>query len=94
MWRKPNKTMVPAFQPEIIQVGVVSVMVQGLFIWHSVGPLVRLETSLIGERYVRILSDWLHPRMLVESILRSKSAVLRPPGGGRLTEYYSSVPFF
>jgi transposase len=63
VWRKPHEAMDPACQQGIVQAGGASVMVWGVCSWHALGPLVRLETTLTGARYVSILSDHLHPFM-------------------------------
>ncbi|GFU43050.1 transposable element Tcb2 transposase [Trichonephila clavipes] len=37
-----------------------SVMFQGVCSWRDMGTLIRLDTSLTLDRYVRILCDYLH----------------------------------
>ena len=63
VWRKPHEAMDPACQQRIVQAGGASVMVWGVCSWHALGPLIRLETTVTGARYVSILSDHLHPFM-------------------------------
>ncbi|GFX04274.1 transposable element Tcb2 transposase [Trichonephila clavipes] len=38
-----------------------AVMVWGVYSWRDMGPLIRLDTTLTGARYVSILSDHLRP---------------------------------
>ena len=40
-------------------------MVWGVCSWRDMGPLIRLDTTLTGNRYVIILSDHLHPFMSI-----------------------------
>ncbi|GFY19170.1 transposable element Tcb2 transposase [Trichonephila clavipes] len=42
-----------------------SVMVWGVCSWRDMGPLIRLDMTLTGERYLSILSDHLHPFMFI-----------------------------
>ncbi|GBL82469.1 hypothetical protein AVEN_252597-1 [Araneus ventricosus] len=46
-----------------IQSGGTSVMVWDVCSWRGMGPLIRLETTLTGDRYLTILSDHLHSYM-------------------------------
>ncbi|GBM36191.1 hypothetical protein AVEN_97562-1 [Araneus ventricosus] len=47
------------------QSGGASVMVGGLCSWGEMGPLIRLETALTGDRHVTILYDHLYPFMSI-----------------------------
>ncbi|GBM23321.1 hypothetical protein AVEN_97734-1 [Araneus ventricosus] len=40
-------------------------MVWDVCSWRDMGPLIRLETTLTGDRYLRILSDHLHSLMSI-----------------------------
>ncbi|GFY11419.1 transposable element tcb2 transposase [Trichonephila clavipes] len=40
-------------------------MVWGMCSWHDMRPLIRLDTTLIGGRYVSILFDHLYPFMSI-----------------------------
>ncbi|PRD23477.1 UNVERIFIED_CONTAM: hypothetical protein NCL1_46232 [Trichonephila clavipes] len=40
-------------------------MVWGVCSWRDMGPLIRLDTTLTGDRYLNILSDHLHPFMFI-----------------------------
>ncbi|GFX86723.1 HTH_Tnp_Tc3_1 domain-containing protein [Trichonephila clavipes] len=51
----------PTCQQETVQVGGGSVMVWGVCSWRNMGPLIRLDTTLTGDRYISILPDHLHP---------------------------------
>lgn len=42
-----------------------SVMVWGVCSWRDRGPPIRLETTLTGDKYVRILEGHLHPFVLI-----------------------------
>uniref|UniRef100_A0A4W4EIZ2 Uncharacterized protein n=1 Tax=Electrophorus electricus TaxID=8005 RepID=A0A4W4EIZ2_ELEEL len=48
VWRKPHEAMDVACQQGTIEVGSGSIMVWGWFNRHSMGSLVRLQTSLTG----------------------------------------------
>ncbi|GFT84928.1 transposable element Tcb2 transposase [Trichonephila clavipes] len=52
-------------QQRTVQAGGASVLVWGVCSWHAMGPLIRLDRILTGERYVRILSDLVHPFMSI-----------------------------
>lgn len=49
--------------PQTMHRGGCSVMVWGVCSWSDMGPLMRLDTTLIAVTYVNILSDHLHPFM-------------------------------
>jgi len=53
--------MDPACQVGTVQAGGLSVMVWGAFSWHGMGPLVILDATLTGARYLQLLGDRLHP---------------------------------
>ncbi|GFW50322.1 transposable element Tcb2 transposase [Trichonephila clavipes] len=40
-------------------------MVWGVCSWHDMVPLIRLDMTLTGDRYISILSDQLHPFMSI-----------------------------
>ncbi|GBN41436.1 hypothetical protein AVEN_174873-1 [Araneus ventricosus] len=46
-----------------VQSGGASVMVWDVCSWRDMGPLIRLETTLTGDRYLSILPDHLHSFM-------------------------------
>ncbi|GBL78167.1 hypothetical protein AVEN_42746-1 [Araneus ventricosus] len=48
-----------------IQSGGTSVMVWDVCSWRDIGPLIRLETTLTGDRYLSILPDHLHSFMSI-----------------------------
>ncbi|GBO22448.1 hypothetical protein AVEN_84715-1, partial [Araneus ventricosus] len=48
-----------------IQSGGASVMVWDVCGWRDLGPLIRLETTMTGDRYLSILSDHLHSFMSI-----------------------------
>ncbi|GBN79645.1 hypothetical protein AVEN_182860-1 [Araneus ventricosus] len=48
-----------------IQSGGASVMVWDVCSWRDMEPLIRLETTLTGDRYLSILSDHLHSLMSI-----------------------------
>jgi hypothetical protein len=50
-------------QQGTMQSGGGSILVWGVFIWHGLIPLVRLNTSLTGNPYVALLGDHLQPLM-------------------------------
>ncbi|GFX96949.1 uncharacterized protein TNCV_1996811 [Trichonephila clavipes] len=57
--------MDPTFQQGTVQAVGESVKVWGVCSWCNMGPLICLDTTLIGDRYVSILSDLLHPFMSI-----------------------------
>ncbi|GFV61820.1 transposable element Tcb2 transposase [Trichonephila clavipes] len=52
-------------QQGIVQAGGRFVIVRGVCSWRDTGSLICLDTTLTGDRYVRILSDQLHPFMSI-----------------------------
>ncbi|GFV14228.1 DDE_3 domain-containing protein [Trichonephila clavipes] len=40
-------------------------MVWGVYSWSDMRPLIRLDMTLTGDRYLSILSDSLHPFMFI-----------------------------
>ncbi|GBL90016.1 hypothetical protein AVEN_175651-1 [Araneus ventricosus] len=48
-----------------VQSGGASVMVWDVCSWRDMGPLIRLETTLTGGRYLSILPDHLHSFMSI-----------------------------
>ncbi|GFU90770.1 DDE_3 domain-containing protein [Trichonephila clavipes] len=60
--------MDPTCQQGTVQAGGGSVMVWGECSWRDMEPLIRLNTTLTSDRYVSILSDYLH---LLLSIVHS-----------------------
>ncbi|GBM72196.1 hypothetical protein AVEN_203273-1 [Araneus ventricosus] len=57
------RVLEPACQQGTIQSGGAFVMVWDVCSCRDMGPLIRLETTLIGDRYLSILSDHLHSFM-------------------------------
>ncbi|GBM25320.1 hypothetical protein AVEN_232459-1 [Araneus ventricosus] len=53
----------PVYQQGTVQSGAVSVMLWDVCSWRDMGPLIRLETTLTGDRYLSILPDHLHSFM-------------------------------
>ncbi|GBM43164.1 hypothetical protein AVEN_128489-1 [Araneus ventricosus] len=51
--------------PGTIKSDGASVMVWDVCSWRDMGPLIRLETTLTGDRYLSILSDHLHSFMSI-----------------------------
>ncbi|GFW18835.1 transposable element Tcb2 transposase [Trichonephila clavipes] len=60
IWRLFHESMDPTCQKGTVQVGGGSMMVWSGCIWRDMGPLIRLDMTLTGDRYVSILSDHLH----------------------------------
>ncbi|GFX04945.1 uncharacterized protein TNCV_2249281 [Trichonephila clavipes] len=54
VWRQPHESMDPYMN---VQAGGDFVMIWGVCSWRDMGPLIRLDTTMTGERYVSILSD-------------------------------------
>ncbi|GFY27391.1 transposable element Tcb2 transposase [Trichonephila clavipes] len=57
--------MDPTCQQMTVQVSGGSVMIWDVCSWRDMGPLISLDTTLTGDRYVSILSDLLHPFMSI-----------------------------
>ncbi|GFQ97004.1 DDE_3 domain-containing protein [Trichonephila clavata] len=51
---------------ETVQGGGGSVMVWGLCSWPEMGPLILLDSTITGQRYVNILSNHMHSFMSCE----------------------------
>ena len=66
VWRTPHEAMDPACQVGTVQAGGLSVMVWGAFSWHGMGPLVVLDATLTGQRYLQLLGDHLHPFVMFQ----------------------------
>ncbi|GFV25266.1 transposable element Tcb2 transposase [Trichonephila clavipes] len=65
VWRRPYESMDPTCQQGTVQADGGSVIVWGVCSWRDMEPLIRLDTTLIGDRYVSILSNHLHPFMSI-----------------------------
>ncbi|GFU38333.1 transposable element Tcb2 transposase [Trichonephila clavipes] len=65
VWRQPHESMDPTCLPGTVQAGGGSVIAWGICGWHDMAPLIRLDTTLIDDKYVSILSDHLHPFMSI-----------------------------
>ncbi|GFY14820.1 transposable element Tcb2 transposase [Trichonephila clavipes] len=61
VWRQFHKSRDPTCQQGTVQAGGGSVMVWSVCGWHDMRPLIRLDTTLIDDKYVSILFDYLHP---------------------------------
>ncbi|MBJ5491542.1 transposase [Salmonella enterica subsp. enterica serovar Derby] len=59
--RKPHEAMDPSCQQGTLQAGGGGILVWGLFTWTEMGPLVRVTSSLTGQRYREILDDHVLP---------------------------------
>ncbi|GFX67715.1 transposable element Tcb2 transposase [Trichonephila clavipes] len=53
------------YQQGTVQAGGGSVMVRVVCSWRDMGSLLRLDMTLLSDRYVSILSDHLHPFMSI-----------------------------
>ncbi|GBM82320.1 hypothetical protein AVEN_128750-1 [Araneus ventricosus] len=60
-----GKCVDPVCQQGTIQSGGASVMVWDVCSWRDMGPLIRLDTTLTGGRYLSILPDHLHSFMSI-----------------------------
>ncbi|GFX90586.1 transposable element Tcb2 transposase [Trichonephila clavipes] len=63
--RQHLESMDPKCQQGTVQARKGSVIVRGMSSWHDMGPMIRLDTTLTGNRYVSILSDHLHQSMSI-----------------------------
>ncbi|GBM38572.1 hypothetical protein AVEN_71680-1 [Araneus ventricosus] len=55
----------PCLSTGTVQSGGATVMVWDVCSWLDMGPLIRLETTLRGDRYLSILPDHLHSFMSI-----------------------------
>ncbi|GFX33141.1 transposable element Tcb2 transposase [Trichonephila clavipes] len=57
--------MDPTCQQGTVEADGGSEMVWGVCSWRDMGSLIRLDTTLVGDRYIMVLSDHLHPFMSI-----------------------------
>ncbi|GBO34914.1 hypothetical protein AVEN_46787-1, partial [Araneus ventricosus] len=62
-----------------VQSGGASVMVWDVCSWRDMEPLIRLETTLTGDRYLSILSDHLDSFMSIPTDWGNSSRTMRHP---------------
>ncbi len=62
-WRKEHESMDPSCLVSTVQAAGGGVMVWGIFIWHTLGPLVQIEHCLNATDYLSIVADHVHPFM-------------------------------
>ncbi|GFX77263.1 transposable element Tcb2 transposase [Trichonephila clavipes] len=65
VWRQHHESMDPTCQQGTVQTGKGSVMVWSVCSWRDMELLIRLDTTLTGDRYVSVLSDHLHQFMSI-----------------------------
>nr|KAF6330375.1 hypothetical protein mMyoMyo1_012365 [Myotis myotis] len=65
IWQKQHESMHPTCMSTSLQAGGGSVMVWGMFSWHDLGPLIRVEQRLNSTTYLSIIADQVHPIMLM-----------------------------
>ncbi|GFU89669.1 transposable element Tcb2 transposase [Trichonephila clavipes] len=65
VWRQPHESMGPTCQQGTVQAGGGSVIIWGVCKWVDMEPLICIDTTLTGNRYLSILSDLLHPFMSI-----------------------------
>ncbi|KAJ8893401.1 hypothetical protein PR048_005992 [Dryococelus australis] len=63
IWRKPSEGMDPSCQQGTVLAGGRSIMVQGVFTRHRLGPLVHAPPKLNGNYYKTLLGDHFQPFM-------------------------------
>jgi hypothetical protein len=61
VWRTPCEAMDPSCKQSNVETGGGSILVWVVFTWNGLVPLLRLNTSLTGDRYIALLSDHLQP---------------------------------
>jgi hypothetical protein len=54
LWRKPHEYMHPSFRMSTLQAGGVRVL--GMFPWHTLGPLIKVEQRLNTIGYLNIIA--------------------------------------
>ncbi|GFU84915.1 transposable element Tcb2 transposase [Trichonephila clavipes] len=65
VWRQPHESIEPTCQQGTVHAGGGSVMVWGVCSWHDMEPMIRVDTTLTGDRYIIILYDQLQPFMSI-----------------------------
>ncbi|GFV66407.1 transposable element Tcb2 transposase [Trichonephila clavipes] len=60
VWRQPHESLDTTCPQSTVQAGECSMMQGGVGTWRDMGPLIDLDSTLTGDRYLRILSDPLH----------------------------------
>ncbi|GFS81101.1 transposable element Tcb2 transposase [Trichonephila clavipes] len=65
VWKQHHESMDPTYQQGIAQAGGGSVMVWGMCSWRDMEPLILLDMTMRGDRYVSILFDQLHRFMSI-----------------------------
>ncbi len=63
VWRKPHEYMHPSCRVSTLQAGGGGVMVWGVFSWHTLGPLIKVEQCLNATGYLNIIANQVHPFM-------------------------------
>ncbi len=63
IWCKEHESMDTSCLVSTVQAGGCSVMVWGIYSWHTLGPLVPIEHSLNATAYLSIVADHVHPFM-------------------------------
>ncbi len=63
IWRKVHESMDPSCLVSTVQAAGGGVMVQGIFSWCTLGPLVPIEHCLNATAYLSIVADHVHPFM-------------------------------
>ncbi len=64
IWLKEHESMDPSCLVSTVQAGGGSLMVWGIFSWHTLGPLVPIEHRLNATAYLSIVADHVHPFMI------------------------------
>ncbi len=63
IWLKEHESMDPSCLVSTVQAGGVGVMVWGIFLWHTLSPLVPIKHCLNATAYLSIVADHVHPFM-------------------------------
>ncbi len=63
IWRKEHQNMDPSCLVSRVQADGGSLMVWGIFSWHTLGPLVPIDHRLNATAYLSIVADHDHPFM-------------------------------
>ncbi len=60
---KEHESIDPSCLVSTVQAGGCGVMVWGIFVWHTLGPLVPIAHCLNATAYLSIVADHVHPFM-------------------------------
>ncbi|GFV72266.1 transposable element Tcb1 transposase [Trichonephila clavipes] len=79
--RETSERNHPATIAGMVQAGGGSIMVWGMFSWHSLGSLIIVEGTMDQYKYASVLADHVHPYMRILFSLRMMASSSRTMRG-------------